>query len=66
MAEHGMDPTSTDGTTPSGRAETQNGRGVTRIKSQDLFRNMNEVEIDHDGRIYRLRLTRFNKLVLTA
>lgn len=25
-----------------------------RIKSQDLFQNMNAVEIDHEGRIYRL------------
>jgi hemin uptake protein HemP len=39
---------------------------VTRIKSQDLFRQMREVEIDHDGRIYKLRLTQLNKLILTA
>lgn len=37
-----------------------------RIKSQDLFQHMNEVEIDHEGRIYRLRLTQLNKLILTA
>jgi hemin uptake protein HemP len=37
-----------------------------RIKSQDLFRQMREVEIDHEGRIYRLRLTQLNKLILTA
>jgi hemin uptake protein HemP len=39
---------------------------VIRIKSQDLFRQMREVEIDHEGRIYRLRLTQLNKLILTA
>jgi hemin uptake protein HemP len=39
---------------------------VLRIKSQDLFQQMREVEIDHDGRIYRLRLTQLNKLILTA
>jgi hemin uptake protein HemP len=39
---------------------------VTRIKSQDLFRQAREVEIDHEGRIYRLRLTQLNKLILTA
>lgn len=39
---------------------------VKRIKSQDLFQQMNEVEIDHEGRIYRLRLTQLNKLILTA
>lgn len=37
-----------------------------RIKSQELFQQLNEVEIDHEGRIYRLRLTQFNKLILTA
>jgi hemin uptake protein HemP len=39
---------------------------VTRIKSRDLFQQMREVEIDHEGRIYRLRLTQLNKLILTA
>jgi len=37
-----------------------------RIKSQDLFQQGREVEIDHEGRIYRLRLTQLNKLILTA
>ncbi len=37
-----------------------------RIKSQDLFKQMREVEIDHEGKIYRLRLTQLNKLILTA
>jgi hemin uptake protein HemP len=39
---------------------------VTRIKSQDLFNQMRELEIDHGGRIYKLRLTQLNKLILTA
>ena len=39
---------------------------VMRIKSQDLFQQKREMEIDHDGRIYRLRLTQLNKLILTA
>ena len=39
---------------------------VTRISSRDLFRQMREVEIAHEGRIYRLRLTQLNKLILTA
>jgi hemin uptake protein HemP len=37
-----------------------------RIRSEDLFRQMREIEIDHEGRIYRLRLTQLNKLILTA
>ena len=39
---------------------------VTRLKSKDLFRKMREVEIEHEGRIYKLRLTQLNKLILTA
>lgn len=39
---------------------------VLRIKSQDLFQQAREVEIEHAGRIYRLRLTQLNKLILNA
>lgn len=43
-----------------------NTPSVRRLKSQDLFQQLREVEIDHEGRIYRLRLTQLNKLILTA
>jgi hemin uptake protein HemP len=39
---------------------------LLRIKSQELFKQAREVEIDHEGRIYRLRVTQLNKLILTA
>lgn len=39
---------------------------VHRIRSEDLFQQTNEVEIAHGGRIYRLRITQLNKLILTA
>jgi len=39
---------------------------VMRLRSEDLFRQRREVEIEHQGRIYRLRLTQLNKLILTA
>ena len=39
---------------------------VVRINSEDLFRQGREVEIAHRGRIYRLRVTHLNKLILTA
>lgn len=42
------------------------GTRVIRIKSEDLLQHQREVEIDHHGRIYRLRLTQLNKLILTA
>lgn len=37
-----------------------------RFRSEDLFKQTREVEIEHQGRIYRLRLTQLNKLILTA
>lgn len=39
---------------------------VPRIKSGDLMQQKRELEIDHAGRIYRLRITQLNKLILTA
>ena len=45
---------------------TRFNKPIKRIKSQDLLEKMNEIEIDHEGRIYRLRLTQLNKLILTA
>ena len=51
---------------PATPASSATATSVTRIKSQDLFQQMREVEIDHEGRIYRLRLTQLNKLILTA
>ncbi len=37
-----------------------------RIRLEDLMKQMREIEIDHGGKIYRLRLTQSNKLILTA
>ncbi|MEN3297527.1 MAG: hypothetical protein V7642_6780 [Burkholderiales bacterium] len=51
--------------TPEPRTSTT-AASVMRIRSEDLFRQMREIEIDHEGRIYRLRLTQLNKLILTA
>jgi hemin uptake protein HemP len=52
--------------TPEPRTFTSAAASVMRIRSEDLFRQMREIEIDHEGRIYRLRLTQLNKLILTA
>ncbi len=53
-------------TTMPDSMHTGTGIGNPRIKLADLLRHMREIEIDHDGRIYRLRLTQANKLILTA
>lgn len=42
------------------------GQTVPRIRSQDLFRHARELDIDHGGRVYKLRITSLNRLILTA
>ncbi|CAN5195197.1 hypothetical protein BH11PSE11_BH11PSE11_25600 [soil metagenome] len=37
-----------------------------RLQSRDLFEQAREIEIEHEGRIYKLRMTQLNKLILTA
>lgn len=51
---------------PASRNAAATEQSVTRINSRDLFRQMREIEIAHEGRIYHLRLTQLNKLILTA
>ncbi|KRB88517.1 hemin uptake protein HemP [Noviherbaspirillum sp. Root189] len=54
------------GTTSLTGATTDSDARIVRIKSEDLLQQQRELEIDHHGRIYRLRLTQLNKLILTA
>lgn len=46
--------------------DTRSDNTVVRINSRELFQHGREIEIDHEGRIYRLRLTQLNKLILNA
>lgn len=39
--------------------------GIVRYSSQAIFAGGNEVEIEHNGTLYRLRLTSLGKLILT-
>jgi len=39
---------------------------LRRISSGELMDGQREVEIEHAGRVYRLRITQLNKLILTA
>ncbi|RJF99525.1 hemin uptake protein HemP [Noviherbaspirillum saxi] len=55
-----------EATRPAAALVTGAHAPVMRIKSEDLLQQQREVEIDHHGRIYRLRLTQLNKLILTA
>ena len=52
--------------TVRGSVSNSKTNSLIRIKSQDLFQLKREIEIEHDGRIYRLQLTQSNKLILTA
>jgi hemin uptake protein HemP len=36
-----------------------------RLKSQEIFKQQNNVVIEHEGEEYHLKLTRQNKLILT-
>lgn len=38
--------------------------GLPRLRSEELFRNSQELIIEHQGQEYRLRLTRNDKLIL--
>jgi hemin uptake protein HemP len=40
--------------------------GTRRLSSADLFAGAREIEIEHNGRRYQLRITQTGKLILTA
>ncbi len=50
----------------AGAAKAAERPATVRVTSRELFGQGREIEIDHEGRIYRLRLTQLNKLILTA
>lgn len=52
---------------PGTSAPPESGQAPPRrIASRDLFGGAREVLIDHDGRLYRMRITQYGKLILTA
>ncbi len=55
-------------TTPTAESQSDlpSDRDQARVRLQDLLQERREIEIDHGGKIYRLRLTQANKLILTA
>lgn len=52
--------------TPPGVPSTLWKIDKPRVKLSELLHQKREIEIDHDGKIYRLRLTQSNKLILTT
>ncbi len=51
---------------PEAVADQRREAVTARVRLQDLLQQKREIEIDHGGKIYRLRLTQANKLILTA
>ncbi len=47
-------------------AAPQASQPLRRFTTAGLMQDQREVEIEHAGRIYRLRITQLNKLILTA
>ncbi|MFO0876415.1 MAG: hemin uptake protein HemP [Gemmataceae bacterium] len=45
-------------------ASTEPSASLPVLTARDLFRGQREILIEHDGVVYRLRLTRRNKLIL--
>lgn len=56
--------TPTDPKGPTG-SPTPPARAPLRLSSRQLLRGSRELEIEHAGQIYRLRLTALGKLILT-
>lgn len=56
-----------DASHPDPAAETPaSGAAIRRVSSEALFAGTREIEIDHNGRLYHLRVTQTGKLILTA
>ncbi|MBV8030285.1 MAG: hemin uptake protein HemP [Betaproteobacteria bacterium] len=53
-------------TFPSAGTPAMGSNSPVRIPSERLFQAGREVVIVHNGRDYRLRLTQYGKLILTA
>jgi hemin uptake protein HemP len=51
---------------PVNAATVQAVKPVKRVSSAGLMDGGRELEIEHGGRVYRLRITQLNKLILTA
>lgn len=49
----------------SASAGSQAGTGHPRLTSESLLKGARELLIEHQGELYRLRLTGNNKLILT-
>lgn len=66
--QHAADPRERLPQAVDRQPDTGNGAHTAapaRVSSQSLFSGAHEVEIEHHGAVYRLRLTSLGKLILT-
>jgi len=61
-----MQTTATPSVPPANGSRQPQTAPVRRFTTAGLMQDQREVEIEHAGRIYRLRITQLNKLILTA
>lgn len=54
----------TDKKTELSAMNSSDGKAPTPVSTRDLFGAAQEVVIDHEGALYRLRITRQGKLIL--
>ncbi|WP_374359182.1 hemin uptake protein HemP [Pseudoduganella danionis] len=59
-------PTRVSTTSPSPATDSPQAHAPRRISSATLMGEGRAIEIEHGGRVYQLRITQLNKLILTA
>lgn len=63
---HSVNNTSPLAAVPANPVAASEPAPVRRITSAALMQDQREVEIEHNNKIYRLRVTQLGKLILTA
>lgn len=53
-----------EGYTPNESSQQDASSSAPLLHAQELFRGSREIWIEHEGKYYRLRITRRNKLIL--
>jgi hemin uptake protein HemP len=53
-----------EGRTPNESSQREASSSAPVLRARELFRGSREIWIEHEGKYYRLRITRRNKLIL--
>jgi hemin uptake protein HemP len=63
---HSTDTSALPAALPAAAPRANAAAAAPRYTTAGLMQDQREIEIEHAGRIYRLRITQLNKLILTA